>query len=117
MKGPSRDDPLEAEGAANWLQQFNEELAAPSRNALECESQPIFLFDGFPSHILACSRFPQLHKFPELSGKLEEPKHSVLHVEALSMGQISGLVKQHCATLCHVSSGSLNVVTKGCCCR
>ncbi len=37
MKGPSRDDPVEAEGAASWVQQFNEELAAPSRNALECK--------------------------------------------------------------------------------
>ena len=37
MKGPSSDDPVEAEGAASWVQQFNEELAAPSRNALECE--------------------------------------------------------------------------------
>ena len=38
MKGPSRDDPVEAEGSASWVQQFNEELAAPSRNALDCES-------------------------------------------------------------------------------
>ena len=37
MKGPSRDDPLESGGAASWVQQYNEVLAAPSRNALECE--------------------------------------------------------------------------------
>ena len=37
MKGPSRDDPVEAEGSASWVQQFNDELAAPSRNALDCE--------------------------------------------------------------------------------
>ena len=36
MKAPSRDDPLESDGAASWVQQYNEELAAPSRNALEC---------------------------------------------------------------------------------
>ena len=39
-KGPSPDDPVEAEGAASWVQQFNEELSAPSRNALECELHP-----------------------------------------------------------------------------
>ena len=113
MKGPSRDDPLEAEGAASWVQQFNEELAATSRNALECESQPLFLFDGFLSHALACSRFPQLSKFLELSGKLEKPKHSVLHVKALSMGQVFGLVKQHCATFMPCQQWQLKRPDKG----
>ena len=40
VKGPSPEDPVEAEGAASWVQQFNEELAAPSRNALEREQHP-----------------------------------------------------------------------------
>lgn len=36
MRGPSAEDPLEDESAASWVQQFNEELARPSINALEC---------------------------------------------------------------------------------
>ena len=50
MKGPSRDDPVEAEGAASWVQQFNEELAAPSRNALECKASS-------PPHVLRQQTF------------------------------------------------------------
>ena len=38
LKGPSRDDPAENVGAASWVTQYNEELAAPSRNATECEA-------------------------------------------------------------------------------
>ena len=38
LKGPSRDDPAENVGAASWVEQYNEELAAPSRNATECEA-------------------------------------------------------------------------------
>ena len=40
MRGPSSDDPAEDVGAASWVAQYNEELAAPSRNAIECEAQP-----------------------------------------------------------------------------
>ncbi|CAL8467992.1 g7530 [Coccomyxa elongata] len=35
MRGPSAEDPLEDESAATWVQQYNEELARPSVNALE----------------------------------------------------------------------------------
>lgn len=36
MRGPSAEDPLEDDTAASWVQQYNEELAMPSANALEC---------------------------------------------------------------------------------
>ena len=42
MRGPSAEDPLEDEGAASWVQQFNEELARPSINALECATSPVY---------------------------------------------------------------------------
>ncbi|CAK0764733.1 hypothetical protein CVIRNUC_003188 [Coccomyxa viridis] len=41
LKGPSRDDPAENVGAASWVAQYNEELAAPSRNATEYDMQAL----------------------------------------------------------------------------
>ncbi len=41
MRGPSAEDPLEDESAASWVLQYNEELARPSINALECATSTI----------------------------------------------------------------------------
>jgi hypothetical protein len=34
-RGPSPDDPLEDDAAVTWVRQYNEQLASPSKNALE----------------------------------------------------------------------------------
>ena len=38
LRGPSAEDPVEDDNAASWVHQYNEELARPSTNALECAS-------------------------------------------------------------------------------
>jgi len=43
MRGPLADDPLEDDNATSWVHQYNEELARPSVNALECASRPPLL--------------------------------------------------------------------------
>lgn len=42
MQGPSADDPLEDDNATSWVHQYNEELARPSVNALECAPSPTY---------------------------------------------------------------------------